>query len=94
MSTQDIINEFKTITGVDDEMGTIVLIVASHFLEASKGDLQDALSAFYEKDLPKAKHAANKFDNINSRIKTFQELRGNDTIESQNMYAGGEKSYY
>ncbi len=72
MFTQDIINEFKTITGVDDEMGTLILIIASHFLEASKGDLQDALSAFYERDLPKVKPAANKLKRLIIELKHFK----------------------
>ncbi|KAI8898746.1 hypothetical protein BC833DRAFT_588488 [Globomyces pollinis-pini] len=73
--------EFMRITGANADHAT-------YFLEASKGDLQTAISTFYESQQP-AKD--------DRKIKTFQELQAEDEDLSdddpdQKLYAGGEKS--
>jgi UBX domain-containing protein 1 len=55
---------------------------ASYFLEAAKGDLQEALAAFYDRD-------SQKYQNV-TRIKTFQDVNRKD--DGQNLYAGGKNS--
>ena len=67
-----------------------------YFLEASKGDLQTALDAFYDRgNEPSQSSSTQPPKQEKSKIKTFQELMaGNqdEDDEENRTYAGGEKS--
>ncbi|KAJ3275714.1 hypothetical protein HDV01_007180 [Terramyces sp. JEL0728] len=89
MSAKD---EFMQITGADEKH-------AEYFLEAAKGDLQTALSTFFEGSASAAppiqsQTTAQPPQPKQSRIKTFSDFNNDDDDEEddQKMYAGGEKS--
>ncbi len=89
-----LIDQFMAITGCDDKS------IAVAFVDGANGDLQDALSAFYDRGStqPTATTTAkNVPSGNNSRVKTFADMMNQDDDdesddEDQKMYAGGERS--
>ncbi|KAJ3319007.1 hypothetical protein HDV06_006758 [Boothiomyces sp. JEL0866] len=86
--------EFMQITGADEK-------TAEYFLEAAKGDLQSALSTFFEGSASSGAAQTHQTSTSHqspppkqSRIKTFSDFNNDDEEEEddQKMYAGGEKS--
>jgi hypothetical protein len=68
--------------------------VARYFLEASKGELHDALTAYFErKDPAPGPRTVGSSQGTSQNVKTFRDLMEGDKNEGQNLYAGGKNSY-